>query len=339
MNSSTSKDLQGFSMNALGLGDSSAGTHLACVPALESPKPPLGNTGAELTIHWLRGGFTDIPQDEVLGLVQQILPDSYIETLDWGQFMYKRHHLLTNGIRIYFEPSADNMPQVLLEVPGEACEVLGHYNLQVLFCNADLTRSDIAFDHAPFTPRDVALWVREGNIRSRAKTRRFFEDLTNNGEGETVYIGSRQSEQMLRVYDRRGFTRVELELKGEMAKAFKEILLLDPSEFSVKAVGVLREFVDFVDAEKDSNVSRAPLLSLWEEFIKNAERVKIRTTGTITQTLESVTEWLETQVSAMLHTFARAGGSVGQLLKLGERRLKRKHRLLIASAGVVNGLS
>mgnify|MGYP002778422984 CR=1 FL=1 len=303
-------------------------------------KPPASDTGAELTIHWLRGGFdSTFTHEEVLGLVQQILPDSYIESPEWGQFMYKRHHMLTNGIRIYFEPSADNMPPVLLECPGEACEVLGFDNLRILFCNAELTRSDIAFDRAPFTPRDVASWVREGNIRTRAKSRRFFEDLSNTGEGETVYIGSRQSEQLLRVYDRRGFTRVELELKGEMARSFKEILLLDSDHFSQKAVGVLREFIDFVDAEKDSNVSRAPLLALWEEFTKNLSRVKIRATGIVTQTLETVKEWLEFQVSAMLHTYAKAGGSVGQLLKLGEGRLKRKHRLLIASAGVVNGLS
>ena len=305
----------------------------------EASQPPSSNTGAELTIHWLRGGF-DIEHEEILGLVQQVLPDSYIESPEGGhQFLYKRHHLLTNGIRIYFEPLADNMPKVLLECPGKACEVLGHHNLQVLFCNADLTRSDIAFDYAPFTPREVATWVREGNIRTRAKARRFFEDLSSEGEGETVYIGSRQSPQMLRVYDRRGFTRVELELKDEMARAFKEILLLDASEFAEKAVGVLREFVDFVDVEKDSNVSRAPLLALWEEFTRNCSRVKIRTAGVVTQTLETVTEWLETQVPAMLYTFARAGGSVGELLRLGQGRQKRKHRLLIASAGVVNGLS
>lgn len=292
-------------------------------------QPPVSNTGAEITSHWLRGGFGGAVED-VLTLTQELLPDSYQESLDWGRFMYKRQHVLSHGIRIYFEPATLNMPPVLVDCPGEACDVLGRERLQVLFCNSQLTRHDIAFDHAPFSPRQVATWVREGNIRCRAQKRKFNEDLGNNQDGETVYIGSRQSSQLLRVYDARGFTRVELELKGNMARESLQLLLAPAEEFIAKSVGVLREFVDFVDTSVDQNVSRAPLILLWSDFTQQLERAKIRVSEVVDHTIEQVQEWLEKQVSAMLFTFAKAGGSVGELIKLGRTRTKKKHRLLIA---------
>lgn len=292
-------------------------------------QPPLCNTGAEITTHWLRGGFGGAV-DDVLSLTQELLPDSYEESLDWGRFMYKRQHVLRHGMRIYFEPSTLNMPPVLVDCPGEACEVLGRERLQVLFCNSQLTRHDIAFDHAPFSPRQVATWVREGNIRCRAQNRKFNEDLGNRQDGETVYIGSRQSSQLLRVYDARGFTRVELELKGDMARESLQLLLAPPEEFITKSIGVLREFVDFVDTSVDKNVSRAPLILLWSDFTQQLEKAKIRLPEVVNHTMEQVQEWLEKQVSAMLFTFAKAGGSVGELIKLGRTRTKKKHRLLIA---------
>lgn len=86
-------------------------------------------------------------------------------------------------------------------------------------------------------------------------------------EGDKVTIGSRSSEHYLRVYDRRGFTRVELELKGTMARAFRDALLSDETVFKRTSVGILRQFVDFVDAGATTNISRAPLLPAWAAFM------------------------------------------------------------------------
>ena len=291
-------------------------------------KPPCSNTGAEITIHWLRGGY-QVSHEVVQELIDLLDPGSYLETLAWGRFMYQRHHVYANGIKLYFGPLAPNMPPCLIDCSGTACEALGFEKLQAIARDSELTRIDIAFDGAPFTPKQAAAWVREKSVRCRAKRRQYREDLNGGLDGETLYLGSRQSSQLLRVYDSRGFTRVELELKHEAAKSFKAILMGETLLFAQQAVGVLREFVDFVDTSSDTNVTRAPLLPLWQQFTKALERVKLKLAPKEVKTLEQVRAWLEHQVSAMLYTYHRSGGSISGILNYGREHLKSKHLRLL----------
>lgn len=294
--------------------------------------PPGSNTGAHLTVHWLRGGTQEALED-VVERIQALTGGGDVEAFEWGRMMYRRHYRFVAGLTVYFEPGADNMPPVLIDAPGSACELLGLEGLRELFCNAQLSRADIALDGAPFTPREAAAWVRAGNVRCKSKRRKFYEDL-GGGDGETLQLGSRSSERVLRIYDARGFTRVELELKGEAARGFRAVLLAPLDEFARLALGVLRDFVDFVDASQDSNVSRAPLLPSWESLVGQVERVKLVLRGRVAPSLERVTEWMEVQVSAMLAVYERLGHSVQDLLALGRSRWKHRHRSLLHFAGV-----
>lgn len=249
--------------------------------------------------------------------------------------MYSKQHRFVGGLTVLVGPKAANMPPVLVECPGSACEFLGLEKLRILFCNAQLSRADIAYDGAPFTPEELAGWARAGDIRTRAQ--RIFYSAKIKGppeEGNKLTIGSRSSEQYLRAYDRRGFTRLELELKGEMAKAFKHVLLSEPDEFRNATIGMLRQFVDFVDAGSTSNISRAPLLPQWAAFTAGLERVKIRLVGTVQLTAERVVHYIEHQVAATLYTYHRLGYPVGELLQLGRQRLKSRHRSVLAYAGM-----
>lgn len=299
----------------------------------EAP-PPASGTGVDITAHWVRGGFHQ-PEDDVLDLVNDLTEGGYGETLDFGRFMYRKQHRFVGGLTVFVEPSVDNMPPVLVECPGTACEFLGLEKLRVLFCNAELSRVDVAFDHAMFTPAEVAGWARDRNCRTRAQRIRFDSKIKGaDDEGDKLTIGSRASEQYLRVYDRRGFTRMELELKGNMARAFRDVLLSADEVFKRTAVGMLRQFVDFVDAAATSNISRAPLLPAWASFTEELERVRIRVVGAVQPTVDRVVHFIEHQVAATLYTYARLGYSVGELLQNGRRRLKARHRSLLAHAGV-----
>lgn len=292
-----------------------------------------------MTIHWLRGGL-DQPEADVLDLVNELTEGGYGETLPFGRFMYGRQHRFVGGLTVFVEPRADNMPPVMVECPGTACEYLGLEKLRTLFCNARLSRVDVAFDHGLFTPGDVADWVRAGNVRTRAKRVRFDVKLKGPpSEGDKLTVGSRASEQYVRVYDRRGFTRMELELKGEMARAYRDVLLADDETFVRTTFGVLRQFVDFVDASASSNISRAPLLTVWEAFTGRLERVRIRVAGAVEPSVDRVVHFIEHQVAATLYVFWCLGFSVGDVLKLGARRLKQRHRsvLALAGPGVVHG--
>lgn len=293
-----------------------------------SSEPPLCNTGVELTIHWLRGGFSG--EVDVLELVESVLPGSYLESFEWGRFMYRKHHAFEHGLKLYYEPVQQNMPATLLECPGEACEAIGLEGLRTLFCNAELTRADIAADTGLFSPGNLAQWIMQGNVRTRAKKKQYSFDLDGK-QDNVLRVGSRQSEQYLRVYDRRGFTRLELELKGERARSFKDVLLMSLEDLPKACVGIIRDYIDFVDVSQDKNVSRAPLLPTWALFTQELERFKLSIAGKAVKTLENVKYWLEDSVSAMLATYALAGESVGKLIKIGREKMGEKHRRLLYS--------
>ena len=83
--------------------------------------------------------------------------------------------------------------------------------------------------------------------------------------GDTLYFGSRESQTMLRVYDKRleleqkgraeakeHGVRWELELKQNRAQAFaKALLTLPPEDWREFLVGVLRSYVDFRETSRD----------------------------------------------------------------------------------------
>jgi len=319
-------------MGVVGTGGTPAGA--PTVPAAPEPGgPPSSNTGVLLTWHWLRGGFEQSEED-VLDLTNTLTGGGYVESHDWGRFMYRRHHVFVGGLRVYVDPRRDNMPAVMVDCPGEACDLLGLERLRVLFCNARLSRADIALDGAPFAPADVAGWVRDGKIRCRSGKRHYIEDIGVDPDGDTVTLGSRASGRYMRVYDGRGFTRVELELKRGYARAALGVLLADIEEIPTLAAGVVRDFVDFVDIEQDSNVSRAPLLPSWEAFVAGIERVRLALAGRPSATPEAVVHYIEHQVAAMLYTYFRLGNPIGGLLRRGKSRVRARHRAVLAMAGV-----
>ena len=310
------------------------GHALPRAPAGNEAPPPTSGTGVEMTIHWLRGGF-DQPEADVLELVNELTEGGYGETLPFGRFMYGRQHRFVGGLTVFTEPRAENMPPVMLECPGTACEFLGLEKLRTLFCNAQLSRVDVAFDHTIFAPTDVADWVRAGNVRTRAKKVRLDVKIMGPAsEGDKLTVGSRASEQYLRVYDRRGFTRMELELKGDMARSYRDVLLASDEVFRRTTVGVLRQFVDFVDASSEKNISRAPLLPVWELFTGHLDRVRLRASGAVQPSVERIVQFIEHQVAATLFAYCRLGYSMGTLLANGKKRLKSRHRSLLSSQGV-----
>lgn len=300
-------------------------------------QPPSSNTGAEITVHWLRGGF-DQPENEVIALVSELTNGGYSESFDWGRMMYMRHHVFVGGLTVYTDPAVHNMPRVMVDAPGQACEFLGLDRLRVMFCNAELSRADIAFDGAPFSPMEAANWTRAGNVRTRAK-RKVFREALGRSSGDTLEIGSRSSEQFVRIYDELGFTRVELELKDNAARGFKSIMLGSVDSFGSDCLGVLRDYLDFVDASSGTNICRSPLLPQWAPFTAGLERIVLRLTVRTEPTVDRVVHWIEHQVAATLFTYHRMRYPIRALLVKGKGRLKARHRSVLACVGVQPAIS
>jgi hypothetical protein len=81
----------------------------------------------------------------------------------------------------------------------------------------------------------------------------------------------------LRIYNRRGYTRVELELKGLFADAAVHRYFQETSEeWKTTAVGMLRDYIDFVDRNTGGSSTRAELLPWWQAFVGDIPRAKER---------------------------------------------------------------
>ena len=68
-----------------------------------------------------------------------------------------------------------------------------------------------------------------------------------------------------------------MEFKGDWAKEVGERIATSPPNIWMwDVLGMLRDYIEFVDATAGCNISRAPLLPWWERFIGNCEKVKLR---------------------------------------------------------------
>jgi len=157
----------------------------------------------------------------------------------------------------------------------------------------------------------------------------------------TVYLGSRESDSMLRVYDKaaqqgrsESWIRVELECHGKFADA------LAREYFSRGSVAVLEQLVRrvrFVEPqETDSNLWRAPMAAWWRELVGGVAPGASLLAGELPETtIARLWQFIERQAGPALATCLKAsGGDLQPLLALVDRstwRLKSKHMAALAA--------
>lgn len=249
-----------------------------------------------------------------------------LQNMDHGGRGFQEIWMSLLGFKLYIKPYREGTEYYHFEIPGQACELI-HWEVFRAFDDMlkntyhdayHYTRLDIAFDHAPFTPQDVEDAISSENVRSLAKR----ETMTvnkipfgkrDNGElgTHTVNFGSRQSERMIRVYNRRGFTRLEMETKDKRADLiakdiFKES---DISLWFPVAMSHLRDYVDF----------KTPW---WDKFTNGIGRAKAIVTTPREITIEKETAWLERQIAVPLSIVhdVRRDGFVEKLLTRGRKK-------------------
>ncbi len=243
------------------------------------------------------------------------------------------------AFKVYLTPCHGDEEYFHFEIPGEACEQIHWQILQgiddVLRNNYPgryhYTRLDFAFDELPFTPEDVELAIKEGRVRTTATrdslviNKMPFERKDSGELGtHTVNLGSRQSERMIRVYDRRGFTRLEMELKDKRADLVaKEILRAsDVSEWFEIGLSHLLDYVDF----------RTPW---WTEFTHGEGRAWATVTTPRQITEERMSKWVERQVSAALSVLhdIKPEGYLEDVIRMGRVKRKRDKRYALLLSG------
>ena len=323
--------------------------------------PPFTKRGAALTdeagdkqelevgIHWL-AATTMWKEADVLRFVSATLGGADFEVIERGVSGYTRTYKTLYGLRLF---TNDERPEMGIHMiaDGDACESIGYDALMLIFNAVEMkaTRLDLAVDHCPFTPIDLCSEWERDNVRTNCKTvkkakpgREHIRKCKFEGSptGDTFYMGSRQSSAFARCYDERGFTRFELEMKGERAEKAATLILEDSAQLERHTMGMIREFVDFVDAESDANRSRCTLLPFWQTFVTKFERVKVQLTPRPELTLDRNKDWIEGQVAPSLALYEMAHGSRDSfddvrrnLRRIGLERLKPRHKILLSMSG------
>lgn len=129
-----------------------------------------------------------------------------------------------NGCTVFDGPESDHM---LVELSGRGCDLAGDAIFDVLRqVRARVTRIDIAVDFAGLqSPEDLLAQVEEGRMKSRS--------MIKSHTGETAYIGSRKSSQIVRIYKyspphpRANLLRVEYMGRKQWAKKVAAAVLDD----------------------------------------------------------------------------------------------------------------
>ena len=167
--------------------------------------------------------------------------------------------------------------------------------------------------------------------------------------GETIYVGSPQSQTMLRIYDKRLESqakqredwqdygiRWELELKKDRAQVCGQVLsYLEETDWLEFIVGVLRSYVDFratTRDEEDEFRYRTPLLDWWLLLTDGFKKGRL-VVEKDTQTLPKVKRWVSQSVAPMLAVICveHPGGQawLEKQIVAGKKRWKDRHRRLL----------
>ena len=241
-----------------------------------------------------------------------------------------------NGFQLYSEP-VGNGGYFSFNLPGKFLQVLGHDNLIKCWdwlCESGLrfnaTRFDIAFDQQEFITAQFVDAHKAGLIDCRAEK---FKEI-DSSDGHTFYLGSRSSEAMLRVYDKVdgnsfgdgvGFTRVELELKGDRALfAALQVFAAPIDQQHLSAAALLNGFVDVAT-------------DFWRDFIVTTKTAWLRLRAAVSS-VAKIERWINKAVLPSLATLitAKTGGDVDEMASLfhelisaGRSRMSARHDAMV----------
>jgi DNA relaxase NicK len=232
---------------------------------------------------------------------------------------YKQISEALQGAKVYYDhvTAKEGQEHCHIEFPGSACEAVlpSVFPALVDFLTENqvrfsIKRVDFAFDGVPFSPQDFLDGLMSGNLVSLIKRDPSLENdsirveqspyrLRENGEvgTMTVYAGSPSSQRMVRVYNKRGDTRLELQLRDERAH---EVCLdvfshaWDEWEFIVKTH--LRQFIDFKNTD------------WWAVFVSIAHRADLKISSARRMSLTKMEEWFNRQVVVALSVYEDVWG-------------------------------
>lgn len=271
----------------------------------------------KLRIHWFALTFFGDRQ-EFEKFYKTFLEDTfgkYVEKGHGGRG-YKSIANAGVGVRLYFDPISIGKKgnHIHIEIPGEACDCLlpDHFHNmmkhlvyerikedQLQINMMKITRLDFAFDHDYFTPDQWYEAIQGQDIVTLAKRDSIRIDqspyaLRDDGQigTTTVYLGSNESGRMLRVYNKRGPTRLELQMRDDRAFFVSfDVLLRSPSVWHEAGLAHVIQYVNFREGLEPD---------WWLEFTKSIQSSDLVISSSRVASLKKMDKWLKKQVAVAL---------------------------------------
>jgi len=261
-----------------------------------------------------------------------------------------------NEAKFYYNPiqpkkqdlDGPELPQVEyyhVEIPGSACDCLLPTVFRDIFADLaasglrfQVKRIDIAFDDVPFSPVEFCKAVINGYAVTLAKRETLslvqspFQVKENGTFGsDTCYLGSKTSGRFLRIYNQRGFTRLEFVCKDERAQVVcADIFEHMYGDWDYLAREHLVQYIRFTEE-----------FSQWHDFIKTAQSADIKISSARLVSLSRMEGWFERQVAVSLSVFYEVWGpkvadtKLKKMVTKGASRDRSRYRsvLQLANAG------
>jgi hypothetical protein len=220
-----------------------------------------------------------------------------------------------------------------MEIPGDLLEKYGAehtlaYLNQLTKWEHDwhATRVDIAFDNVPFTPQMCRQAWEEGRTRGRMHKNSW--KWQQNAQGATFSMGSRQSGRYIRIYDRRGPTRLEIEYKDKWAKAVAEHLATTNKTYWLwNCIGMIRDYIDFLHCQLvDASGGNEDLAPWWAKFVDGAEHFKVSPTKEIREMSRARAQRYLDRLTPTLCVLADGlGVSLDELIEKNRDQISQRH--------------
>ena len=257
---------------------------------------PVGNTGSSLQpiygvcLDWIQGTVS-IAENMVNTLLDEFAvtfaQPGCIEPCigkSFGATRYDNGARSLYGMRFaWTKPNEAGCVSLWFSIPASSIVRVAMQPLvDWLYCaNAaysfSMTRLDFALDDfsKSLLPEDFDAAHNDGNIVGNPNYKKI-DSYDERGRGFTRYIGSRESERILRLYDKSiqsngliNSHRLEVEFKGDKAKLYFAGLLecLDLQAVTTYILESIVGSVDFRDKSVDTCVTRCPRLGWWQKFI------------------------------------------------------------------------
>ena len=299
----------------------------------QNVSPPPSNTGVpntfdpkmSLSLDWLAGTFFNLLPENIISLIE--IPASRFVKVN-GYFGY-RQCLTFNTIKILYDGTEDMgvhliLPSTALSYLGDRLDVFKLF-LKFTKVGFEVSRIDLALDVYDDLMPKILSDIKLHNYRTRSRTIKKINKIdtrTNKVIGQTIYVGSRSSEKMLRIYNKQmesaldyKLTRFELEIKGEKAKQVFDLLVTGQANFSDLIKQMLRDHIKFIRPTNDSNKARWPLAIYWAKITSTDKKLDLAMPKK-PKSLDATIQWLLKSVSKSLLKADIATGEKGLLQAL-----------------------